>query len=215
MKILLICDDFYHPGEVVSRGLQYLSGYGHTVDTVTDKTAIKPETLGAYDAVVIAKGNRLTKDNEPWFEPGVPVDEDGYRRYIEAGGALLMLHSGTTFRRESCPKMTALMGLRFLGHPAQCPVRVHVADPAHPIAEGVEDFTLEADEHYQLELLDERSRIVFETVSDAGTQPGGLTREIGAGRMCVLTPGHNDSVFENPGYRKIIANALEWITGKR
>ena len=59
-------------------------------------------------------------------------------------------------------------------------------------------------------------RAVIQRINGASiTIDGNETREIGAGRMCVLTPGHNDSVFENPGYRKMIANALEWITGKR
>lgn len=36
MKVLVICDDMWHPGEVVERGLQSLSGEGYTFDVVKE-----------------------------------------------------------------------------------------------------------------------------------------------------------------------------------
>ena len=43
-----------------------------------------------------------------------------------------------------------------------------------------------------------------------GTQPGGWTRQEGAGRVAVLTPGHNVEVWLHPSYQTLIGNALRW-----
>ena len=70
MKVLVICDDMWHPGEVVERGLQSLSGEGYTFDVVkTAKDILTPEKLTQYDALLIAKSNNVNAANTaPWFE---------------------------------------------------------------------------------------------------------------------------------------------------
>ncbi len=42
---------------------------------------------------------------------------------------------------------------------------------------------------------------------------GGYVRSIGKGRLCVLTPGHILSVWENEEYRKLVRNAVFWCAG--
>lgn len=64
MKVLVICDDMWHPGEVVERGLQSLSGEGYTFDVVkTAKDILTPEKLTQYDALLIAKSNNVNAAN--------------------------------------------------------------------------------------------------------------------------------------------------------
>ena len=51
-------------------------------------------------------------------------------------------------------------------------------------------------------LLDDTEADVFMTAtSEHGTQPGGWTRTEGAGRVCMLTPGHNVEVWLHPSYQ--------------
>ncbi len=218
MKILLLCDDQWHPGETVVRGLRFLCEAGHTVDTVMDaKDIVDEELLRTNDAVIIAKGNALTSGNytAPWFEDGVTcIGPEEYRKYVEEGGSVLALHAGTTFQPDTCPGMTDFLGVRFVTHPRQCPVRFHVTDASHPIMAGVEDFTFPQDEHYQLEVLGGDLEAFAETSSAAGTFPAGLTRTMGKGKLCILTPGHNAFTLQCPGYRKVVLNALSWLGEK-
>lgn len=218
MDILLLCDDMWHPGEAVSYGLKFLKEQGHCYDTIMDaKDIVTPELLSGYEAVIIAKGNALTGANSqaPWFEKGVTlVGPEGYRRYVENGGGLLFLHGGATFRREQCPDMLELLGVEFLGHPRQCPVKLQIKDKGHPIMRGVSEFTILQDEHYQMKVLADDMQVFAQTVSGAGAYPAGMARDIGRGRVCVLTPGHNAFVLNQPEYQRVILNALEWLKGK-
>jgi type 1 glutamine amidotransferase len=46
--------------------------------------------------------------------------------------------------------------------------------------------------------------------SEHDEQPAGWRRTDGAGRVAVLTPGHNLEVWLHPSYQKLILNALRW-----
>lgn len=214
MKVLLLCDDLWHPGEAVRFGLDFLVEQGHSITTVMDaKDIVTPELLRAHDAVIIAKGNALNGANAqaPWFEDGITyVDPKGYQRYVEEGGAMLVLHAGVT--AHGCQAMTDFLGVKFVTHPPQCPVEFRVTDPESPIMDGVEAFTLPQDEHYQIEVLSDRLHIFAETVSNGRSYPAGLSRDYGNGRLCILTPGHNAFTISYPPFRKVICNALRWVT---
>lgn len=216
MKILLICDDLWHSGEAARFGLSFLAEQGHTIDTVYDaKDIITPEYLSTHDVTIIAKGNSLTSANHtaPWFEEGITwVDPTGYQKYVEEGGGVIFLHAGTTFHGDNCPAMSAFLGVEFKGHPPQCPVEFHVTNPDHPVMKGISDFTFPQDEHYQIEITAKDLEVFAESKSTAGSFPAGLGRELGNGRVCVLTPGHNAFAINYPEYQKVINNALDWVT---
>lgn len=216
MKVLLICDDLWHPGETVRYGLNFLTEKGHVLDVVMDaKDIVTLQLLREYDAVIIAKGNALNGANAqaPWFEEGITyVDPNGYKKYVEEGGAILVMHAGATYTSERCPSMSAFLGTRFITHPPQCPVEFKVANANHLIMEDIHNFTFPQDEHYQIEILDERLEVFAQTSSPAGTFPAGLSREYGNGRLCILTPGHNAFAINYPEYQKVLLNALDWIT---
>lgn len=60
MKILILCDDKWHPAEVVERGLAFLVEEGHALDFIRDaKDILTPAFLGRYPVVINAKGMRL------------------------------------------------------------------------------------------------------------------------------------------------------------
>jgi type 1 glutamine amidotransferase len=127
--------------------------------------------------------------------------------YVQQGGGLLVIHSGSAGYAEQ-PVLRGLLGGVFLHHPPQCPVTVE-PHAGHPLAAGSAPFTL-VDEHYFMAFDDPGADVFLNTVSEHGTQPGGWTRLAGAGRVCLLTPGHNLEVWLHPSYQQIIRNALGW-----
>lgn len=218
MKLLLIADDYWHPAEVLTRGLAFLRENGHTLDVVMDaKDIVTADMLRAYDTVIIAKGNALVNGNQhAWFDDGVTlVGPSGYREYVENGGSLLALHAGISFTREDCPEMTDFLGAAFLMHPKQCPVEIRLTLPGHPVCEGVSDFRIRQDEHYFIERTEGEGAVFAESVSAHGVQPAGIARTLGKGRLCLLTPGHNMYVYQNPMFQRLLLNAVEWTGFRR
>ena len=214
MKILFLCGDEWHPTEVLSRTLSDLAPDKITFDFVEDaKDILTPDMLKDYPVIINAKGNKLTSANKSaWFDEGVTeVTPDDFRAYVEAGGGFISLHAGNSFSKEGCPAYVDFVGNYFVRHPARCPVTVTPVG-SHPITEGIGPFT-ERDEHYQVEVVAEDADIFLRSTSESGgDQAAGYTRESGKGRLCVLTPGHIAAVFLNETYRKILLNAIAWVS---
>lgn len=175
--------------------------------------------------MIIAKSNNVNAANTaPWFEESVTeVGPEEFRAYLERGGGIVFVHSGTCIGerflgdaderfKKPARGMQALHGRTMNGHPLRCNCDIYVTDPDLPLTEGVGAFTVH-DEHYQISDLAGDAQVFLQWDSaPGGTQPAGWTRKIYGGRIVVLTPGHTLDVWENPEFRKLLVNAIEWTT---
>ena len=205
LRSLVFCDDSAHPASLTREGLAALGECGLAFDWVEDPSAWRSESLDQYRLVIFSKANNRSQvDHEPWAN-----DETGqaFVNFVAAGNGLLVLHSGTALY-DNAPSLCRLMGGVFTGHPPQCPVTV-APRPDHPLTEGSAPFTLR-DEHYMMEMNDPNVDFFLHTESEHGRQPAGWTRTEGAGRVCVLTPGHNPEVWRHPPYQALLRNSLAW-----
>lgn len=208
MRALVICDDYYHPGRVPREGLGALGSTGFEFDFLDDAREWSAERMAEYPLVVMAKSDDISRAvREKWVTPDV---EQAFRDYVRAGRGILFVHSGTVYK--DYPTLRGVVGGAFVGHPPQCPVAVE-PKVGHPLAVGVEPFTVN-DEHYQMVLDDRDADVFLTTTSEHGTQPGGWTRGEGAGRVAVLSPGHNVEVWLHPSFQALLRNVLSWCSGQ-
>lgn len=218
VNVLLLCDDVWHPVEVIKRGLEDVQDKEFHFDIVcTAKDILTPEFISQYPVIMNCKGNSISAANrEPWFEDGVTeVGIDEFADYVKAGGGFLSVHAGNTAQRTSPNniKYIDFVGNCFVKHPPRCEVK-YTVEKEHPITEGVADFALR-DEHYELaELADDIDIFLKSTSEKGGTQVAGYTRELGKGKICVLTPGHTLWVWQNENFRKLLFNAIRWAMRK-
>lgn len=210
MRALILCDDPYHPGKIPESGLRAaLPEAGFEV--YTGNPAGKMQELSSYSAVFLCKSNKIAgagggDERIKWMEEAA---EDALIRFVESGGGLMVLHAGITCY-EDAGRYTEMAGGYFLSHPPACPVEFLAQGP---LAEGVQPFT-ETDEHYHLRLLAEDAEIFLTARSTHGSQPAGYLRRRGAGRICVLTPGHTEAVWSNPAFQRLLQNAVRWLEGE-
>ena len=213
-KILVLCDDVWHPAEVIERGLADLPDKVAKFDFVRDaKDILTEEMLQEYPLIINCKSDHLTSGNSaPWFEPGVTeVGPKEFENYVRNGGGLLSVHAGNTYHDRNCPEYAELIGNQFVTHPARCSVKVTPVKQ-HPVTDGVENFTVR-DEHYEIKVTAEDAEILLTSESETGgKQTAGYVRTLGEGRICVLTPGHILSVWQNPMFQKLLVNAIKWCT---
>lgn len=209
LRVLVLCDDRWHPARTVRAGLAPLEGADFHFDWIEHVGGWSADRLRDYPVVLLSKSNDTSEaDTTPWVDDAVAT---AFVEYVRAGHGLLAIHSGTASYQEQ-RIMRALLGGVFDRHPEQCAVTV-AARSGHPLASRVEPFTV-TDEHYQMLLDDAQADVFATTTSEHGTQPGGWTRREGEGRVCVLTPGHNVDVWLHPGYQTLIANALRWCVNR-
>lgn len=226
-RILVITDDLWHPAEIIEKGFSLLNEPSYRFEFIKDaKDILTPQNIYNYDVIINCKSDCITAANTaPWFEEGVSeLLPNDFKQYVQNGGGFIAIHSANAFSEKLVPDMKAyqkpmgdyidFVGNRFIDHPPRCDIKVHITDMEHPVTRGVEDFTIH-DEHYQIEVVANDAHLLFNTVSQSGgTQTGGYVREIGKGRLCVLTPGHILSVWENKSYRQLILNAIKFCSSE-
>jgi type 1 glutamine amidotransferase len=207
MRTLVLCDDFWHPARVPRSGLEAIGESGFEFDWLEDAGAWSAARMAEYPLVVLTKSNNISAANPvPWVSADV---EAAFVDYVRRGNGLLVIHSGSA-GYEHTTVLRRLMGGVFTRHPEQCPVTV-VPQQGHPLTAGCEAFTRK-DEHYFMAQDDTAADVFMTTQSEHGTQPGGWTRTEGAGRVCMLTPGHNLEVWLHPSYQALILNGLRWCS---
>jgi uncharacterized protein len=222
MRVLLLCDDFWHPAQLAIDGVAPLQKEGFQFDVVTDAKDFKPEMLPDYPVVLLSKCDHVSQqDQTSWKTDTV---QQAFVDYVENGGGLLAIHTGTSAGKHT-EKLDQLLGCRFVFHPNNCSVTVQPVKP-HPVTEGVGMFC-ETDEHYRIKLLANDVDILIASHSPPqgdvskyeedpynNTQgwicPAGYVRSQGKGRVCVLTPGHLLPVWLDQHFQRTLRNALRW-----
>jgi len=132
------------------------------------------------------------------------------KRITEEGMGFVPIHSS----HYSRPFKT-LMGTR-CGFGSSAPwgaEKISVELPDHPIAEGVEEFTIEEEEGYGEPFqIPEPSEVVLKsTYKDGTTFRSGITFEVGKGRVFYFRPGHETfPIMKLEMVRRILRNAALW-----
>ena len=207
MKVLVLCDDHWHPASTVKGGLAPLEELGYSFEYIEDAMNWSAEEMEKYPVVILSKSNNISStDTKPWMTDEV---QKAFQAYVDNGGSLLAIHSGTADYKETTI-LRPLLGGVFINHPEQCLVTMEMV-PDHHLTEGCDDYTLK-DEHYFMALDDKLADIFMRTTSVNGIQPGGWTRNHGKGRVCVITPGHNLEIWLHPSFQRMVQNALKWCT---
>jgi type 1 glutamine amidotransferase len=207
VKILVLCDDTWHPARVPRAGLAPLDGSEFIFDWIADARDWSPARLAAYPLVILTKSDNVSAaDQTGWMTDDAQA---AFADYVRRGNGLLAIHSGTAGYAEK-PVLRALLGGVFTHHPKQCPVTMQ-PQAGHPLTAGCEPFTLQ-DEHYFMALDDLQAEVYMTARSEHGEQPAAWRRTDGAGRVAVLTPGHNAEVWLHPSFQALLCNTLRWVS---
>lgn len=205
MKALVLIDDRWHPGEIPRQGLAGLGEFAW----LDDGREWSAEMMAGFPAVVLAKANHVSgADTTPWADDRVGA---AFQRYVERGGGLLVVHSGSS-GYGGIPAMRGLSAGAFAHHPPPCPVMLEPVK-GHPLCAGVEAFT-DIDEHYFMDVDDPAVDVFLHSRSEHGLQPAGWTRRVGEGRVVVLTPGHFLPVWQQPAFQTLLRNSLAWVVAQ-
>ena len=207
MKVLVFCDDYWHPAHVPCQGLETLTKTEFTFDWVENTRDWSPESIMDYPLVILTKSNNVSSnDRTGWMTDSVQAI---FADYVRGGNGLLAIHSGAA-GYDQMPVLRSLLGGVFHHHPEQCPVTVN-PHMEHRLCAGSAPFTLK-DEHYFMEMDDPQVDVFMTTSSEHGEQPGGWRRMDGQGRVAVLTPGHNLEVWLHPSFQALLHNTARWCS---
>ncbi|MBI5010141.1 MAG: ThuA domain-containing protein [Bacteroidia bacterium] len=87
---------------------------------------------------------------------------------------------------------------------------VNVADKKHPVTKDVDDFSV-FDETYKGYYIEPGVKPLLTTSEKTSETIIGWTKNYGRARVVTLQSGHDVPTFENPGFRKILSQAVVWV----
>jgi type 1 glutamine amidotransferase len=189
---------------------------GFIVDASDNPGVFTDENLRQYSALVFANSN-----NQAFSED---AQRDAFKRFIEAGGGFVGIHSASGSERD-WPYFWSVLGGKFAAHPRQQPFTVRVVDPNFDAVKGLPAQFTWTDECYFLDhlnpdihpvLVTDRTKLVtLEPMTIDATKfpvdlPLAWYHEFDGGREFYLALGHNKEDYENPLLYGIIKNGILW-----
>jgi uncharacterized protein len=87
--------------------------------------------------------------------------------------------------------------------------RVKITDPENPVTKGIKDFDI-FDETYKGYYVEDGVTTLLTTDEPSSNPVIGWTKNYGKARIVTLQSGHDTPTFENPDFRKLLKQAIEW-----
>jgi len=213
------------------------AGYRHEVIPVSreistrlGETAPRFEVTASEDVAVFTAENLRRYRAVMFFTTGELPMSDAQKQaltdFVRGGGGFLGVHSATdTFYQW--PEYGKLIGGYFNEHPWHQGVRVEVADPSNPLVAPLGSSITLVDEIYQIRDFDAAGSKVLLRLNPASVdltrpnvhrQPYGWplawTRSYGGGRVFYSALGHEEAVWRDARYQKVLRGAVLWAMGR-
>jgi len=153
-----------------------------------------------------------------------------FRRYIEAGGGFVGLHSVTGTERN-WKWFKTMVGCTFLWHPPFQPYTVQVLDKEHPTVQGLPAVWQREDECYfgkefypgikvlMVHNLNSLHKNEAEKIKEASGSfldyyPAAWYQHFDGGTVWITTLGHDQQSYADPVYIKHIFQGMQFIAGQ-
>src|SRR5664280_531863 len=110
-------------------------------------------------------------------------------------------HKPTTLNGKEYPASSYIHDLHF---------KVRIVSHDNPVTRGLSDFEI-FDETYKGFYVEEGITPLLTTDESSSTPVIGWSKMYGKARIVTLQSGHDVPTFENPNYRKLLRQAIEWV----
>ncbi len=204
IKTLYLGDNGHHvPAKRLSELAPALAKAGIDVAYTDDPADLNESTLGDYDALIVYANH----------EAIAPEQERALLSFVEGGKGLVVLHCGSYCFLNS-PKYVALVGGQFKSHETGT-FQARIDKPDHPAMRGVEEFEAFDETYVHDKLTNDRLVLMHRETQGGGAEPWTWVRDQGKGRVFYTASGHDERVFTNPGFHKLVIAGIRWATGER
>lgn len=190
---------------------------GHASYVTENAAVFNDEQLKHFSVVVLnsASGDFLTPDQRAAFA-----------RFVARGGGVVALHAAGDNSHTDPWYANTIIGTKFIGHPGGKdqfqPARVAVDQPDHPTMAGVKLPWSPVDEWYSFNANPAaRGMTVLARIDEASYRPGAelamgthpviWINPSANGRIFYSALGHSPEAYDDPNYRRILANAIRWV----
>lgn len=201
----------HHPLEVSQTVAELLKEAGFAVELETELSTFEDaHALKAYDLII------------PNWTMGEMSDAQakGLSEAVEQGTGLGGWHGGAGDAFRTQCYFQFMVGGQFVGHPGNNKdYTVDIADPSHPVTQGLSSFTMQATEQYYMH-IDPAVQVLATTVVNQPTlawlegtvMPVAWVRPWGQGRVYYCALGHKTEDFSVPSAQALLIQGLRWAS---
>ena len=172
-----------------------------------------PENRSRYDVLVFYHmWQKITEDQSVVFaeciKQGKPLVAlhhsicafDDWPEYFNIIGGKYF-HKPTTVNGKEYPACSYIHNVHF---------KVNISDPKHPVTKGLRDFEI-YDETYKGYYVESGVIPLLTTEEPSSTPVIGWTKKYGKAQVVTIQSGHDAPTFENPDFRKLLKQSIEWV----
>jgi uncharacterized protein len=185
-----------------------------------DAAVLESPAFRKYDVLIVLADRR---DPEFQFTRG---QQQAIFEYVRSGHGYVSIHGADNAAADWLPTWKEMLGGVFSHHglpdgkTKKGSFTVKIVDSSSPVTRGVEDFPIQDELYYQLQLMPDVQPLA--TVEYKGTAwPVAWTRTFGNGRVFHTTMGHRDfgpgrdDPLRNPNLARLVLQGVEWVAEGR
>jgi type 1 glutamine amidotransferase len=139
----------------------------------------------------------------------------GMRDFVAAGGALLVMHTGTICW-DNQPGWLDLMGGGWdwsrSHHPPLGEIAVALTEDGKGYSDGPDRFDLVDEAYHRLDPAPDCT-VLAQADAGHGPVPVAWTRQVGQGRVAVDALGHDARSLTAPGHQALLGAMFDWLRG--
>ena len=180
---------------------------------------IHPQASPVFDSALIAQFDVLL-----FYDMVQEIDDvqkAAFLNVLKEGKALVFLHHSLVSYQE-WDEFEKIIGGRYVltnnnqdsstyRHDVEIPVML--VDKDHPITRGMGNFVIHDEVYGNFKVLPTVYPLLKTTHPESGEIIGWIN-EYGKSRIVYLQLGHDHYAFENPNYRRLIKQTLDWVQNK-
>ena len=221
-KNLILSGGIYHDFDQSSQALVELLKPLHIDSVIHDDIEAGLDELakGDYQLLTVnALRWRMLDDKyaelrEQWQFDLSDQGRGNIRQYMQAGGALLGMHTASICF-DSWPEWKSILGgtwqwgLSF--HPPVGPVQVTV-ETNHELLRGVSSFRVNDEVYHHLDLTSGVECLLYgEGADGASAQPLLWKHQYGQGRVIYDSLGHDEASLKEANHKQLLQQAVKWL----
>jgi uncharacterized protein len=170
-----------------NRGKYDVLVFYHMWQDITDEQAkVFSECIGNGKPLVVLHHSICAFDNWP--------------EYVNIIGGKYF-HKPTVINGKEYPVCSYIHDVHF---------KVKIADKKHPVTAGLDDFEI-FDETYKGYYVEQGVTPLLETDEQSSNPVIGWAKMYGKARVVTLQSGHDVPTYENPSFRKLLKQSVEWV----
>ena len=184
--------------EIVAAGLRQRS---FTVTIAETETALISEDLEKVDLIA------------PVWSRGIPPSDamQALLQGVQAGTGLATFHGGIDWFADR--EYARMVGGHFVYDTPLQSYTVHVANPNHPLTQGLHNFEVISEMYYLH--VDPANTVLTTTRFDQVWMPNTWIRSYGAGRVFYTSLAHSPEVIQQPEVFDLLLRGMAWSARSR